>query len=437
MILLIEDNPGDADLIREMLADTGQSSAYEVTHVSRVRDAIRLLEEGVAFSIIVSDVKLPDSEGKETVIRLAESAGRTPLIMITSSTDPEFALVAIKIGAQDYLPKGRFDGEMLVRSIRYAIERKNSEEALKSSEERFRSLVHSVKDYAIFHLDPTGLITSWNEGAQHIFGWSDTEIIGMPFATLFQDEDVSGGIPMSELTTALANGSSIFEGCQKTKDRRSIDAVVTTTALLSPGRTLTGYSQIIQNVTERKKADDLIRYQASHDLLTGLLNRKSFDEQFSAKKAVADLQDHPMSLFFLDIDRFKHINDSLGHAVGDNILREVAARLKSAVRSHDTICRFGGDEFLILVSDYGTEENLKSLAEKILHQFSSVFPLDNQDLHIGASMGVAIFPTDGKTIHALLKNADIALYRAKDGGRNRYLFYDSVLFSRSLVKERE
>ena len=423
-ILLVEDNLGDADLIREMLDDTGRSSSYLLTHAFRVREAVALLGAGKGFSVIVSDIKLPDSEGRETVEALARAAGKTPLIMITSSVDSEFALTAINIGAQDYLPKGKFDGEMLVRSIRYAIERKAADVALKESEAGFRSLVQSVKDYAIFHLGPEGRIASWNGGAESIFGWRADEILGRHVSLLFDGSDLSADIPALELARALQAGSSVFEGFQITKGQERIDAIVTTTALISPEGGLSGYSQIIRDVTQSKKADGIIRYQASHDPLTGLSNRKDFDERFLIEKLRAEGEGGGVALMFLDLDRFKNINDTLGHVVGDKILKDVSSRLKKSVRRDDTVCRLGGDEFIMLISDYGSLENIGKLAKEVLGRFSEAFQVDGRSLHVGASLGIAIFPEDGNNVHTLLKNADTALYRAKDGGRNRYVFYD-------------
>ncbi len=184
-----------------------------------------------------------------------------------------------------------------------------------------------------------------------------------------------------------------------------------------------------RDVTERLKTEAQIRYQASHDLLTGLPNRKFFNDRLAELLAQAIANQSLLSVMFLDLDRFKLINDSLGHAAGDQLLQEVARRLRQCLRKQDIVARWAGDEFTLLLSDLNCIEDAVAIAQKILCAMKPDFNLEGRMLHVSSSIGIAIYPTDGEDAETLLKNADAALYRAKDSGRNGYHLYTSAINS--------
>ncbi len=181
---------------------------------------------------------------------------------------------------------------------------------------------------------------------------------------------------------------------------------------------------VSSDISELKEAEDTIRYHAMHDTLTGLANRKALDEHFNVSKSIAIRHGNKIGLIFLDLDRFKTINDTLGHGIGDLVLKEVAERLKKAVRKVDIVARLGGDEFVLLINEVHSAQNIAKVANKILETIRPNMNIQDHNLHVTASMGIAMFADDGQDIYSLLKNADTALYRAKDAGRNRYQFYD-------------
>ncbi|HEX4781418.1 MAG TPA: EAL domain-containing protein [Usitatibacter sp.] len=178
---------------------------------------------------------------------------------------------------------------------------------------------------------------------------------------------------------------------------------------------------------ELAEALGTIQKMATHDTLTALPNRALFNETLLHSIARAARQDGTLALFFLDLDRFKYVNDTLGHAVGDRVLQEAARRLAAAVRSSDLVARLGGDEFVLLVEDYRQGSDLSELAAKVLAAFSSSMLVDGQELGVSASVGICTYPADGTDAQTLLANADIAMYRAKDQGRNRFCFYSADL----------
>ncbi|HEY9644291.1 MAG TPA: EAL domain-containing protein [Coleofasciculaceae cyanobacterium] len=185
----------------------------------------------------------------------------------------------------------------------------------------------------------------------------------------------------------------------------------------------------LQDITERQRTEARIRYQASHDLLTGLPNRMMFNDRLSKALFQAAQNRSQIAVMFLDLDRFKLINDSLGHAAGDQLLQEVARRLKACLRESDLVARWAGDEFTLLLSNlYGIEDATR-IAQKILAALRPDYDLEGRTLHVSSSIGIAVYPTDGEDVKTLLKNADAALYRAKDSGRNGYSLYTSTLNS--------
>ncbi len=295
---------------------------------------------------------------------------------------------------------------------------------LQDREWMFRSLIEVVEDYAIFRLDTEGNVGSWNEGVANILGYSESEILGQPISILFTEEDRKNKLHEQELELSKTQGTVLHEGIRLRKDGTTFFATTTITPIWDERGILEGYSKIIRDVTEKKEAEETIRYHAMHDTLTGLVNRESLAERFIIAQSNAVRNGHKLALIFLDLDRFKTINDTLGHSVGDLILKEVAQRIRNAVRKIDVVARLGGDEFIILVNEVKSAQNAARVAEKIMEALLPIIRIQDQSLHVACSMGIALFPADGQDIITLLKNADTALYRAKDAGRNRYQFYD-------------
>jgi diguanylate cyclase (GGDEF)-like protein/PAS domain S-box-containing protein len=183
---------------------------------------------------------------------------------------------------------------------------------------------------------------------------------------------------------------------------------------------IVGATATVRDVTERKLAEQKAEYQAYHDALTGLANRRLFQEHLSIALALAQRRNSLLAVLFLDLDHFKVINDSLGHTVGDDLLRHVAGRIREALREGDTVARVGGDEFTIVLQEVAQKEDAARVAQKVLHAISEPVELAGHRLYVTASVGVTLFPEDGTDAEALLKNADNAMYRAKAEGRNTY-----------------
>ncbi len=300
-------------------------------------------------------------------------------------------------------------------------------ETIKESEERYRMLLESVKDYGIYMLDASGNVVSWNKGAEHIYGYSDEEVLGKHNSIFFPEADILADKPSEDLRHARKVDSYEIEGIRLKKDGSKLYVHATISPVFEKDGSLRGFTKVVRDITERKQAEDTIRHQAMHDPLTGLPNRKALEERLELALQMARREKTKVGLMFVDLDRFKNINDTLGHLVGDVLLKEVASRFESSVRGEDTVARLGGDEFIIMVPHISNTGDMVKLGEKILQAIAQPIMVGQHTLHITTSVGITISPADGDTIHSLLKNADTALYRAKEAGRNRYQFYNQTM----------
>jgi diguanylate cyclase (GGDEF)-like protein/PAS domain S-box-containing protein len=345
------------------------------------------------------------------------------------------------------------DGTRLIVSTRWALQRdaagapfrilsissditdrKLSEEALRHSDEKLRILVQAVKDYAIFMLDPDGRITTWNEGAERISGYPVGEILGQHFSVFYTPEARAEGLPTLALKMATEQGSFTEQGWRLRKDGSRFWADVTLTALRDELGHLRGFGKVTRDVTERMEADRALRnsqaqmaHLAEHDFLTGLPNRMLLTDRVNQSIAQAPRHLKRVAVLFLDLDGFKYINDSLGHPMGDKLLQSVANRLAGCVRDSDTVSRQGGDEFVVLLSEVKHADDTAITARRMLQAVAQTHSVAGRDLHITASIGVSVYPDDGMDADTLIKNADVAMYHAKENGRGSFQFFKPAM----------
>jgi diguanylate cyclase (GGDEF)-like protein len=311
-LLLVEDNAGDARLLREMLNEHGMLRTTLV-HVTSVGEAEAHLADN-AVDIILLDLGLPDAQGLQAVGRIRAAASGTPLVVLTGLDDETLAGQALQEGAQDYIIKGQIDTRGLLRALRYAVERK-------SMEEKAREMALQVA------------------------------------------------------------------------------------------------------------------HSAEHDFLTGLPNRVLLNDRINFAIALAARHKKKLAVLFMDLDGFKHVNDSLGHSTGDKLLESIAARLVACVRTADTVSRQGGDEFVILLSEIEHAEEAATIANRVLQAVADSHSIGEMDLYVTASVGVSIYPDDGADAETLVKNADTAMYQAKAMGRQTFQFFTPVMNARAVERQ--
>ncbi len=302
-------------------------------------------------------------------------------------------------------------------------ERKRAEEALRQSEELFRSLVESAADYAIYMLDPGGKVMSWNRGAEKAKGYGRDEILGRHFSTFFTKEDVEQGTPERHLKLALEGGSWEHQGWRVRKDGSRFWANTVLTALRDASGEVRGFSKVSRDMTEAKAMEEQLKRQALTDPLTNLANRALFRDRVEHAFARRERRDERLAVLFLDLDGFKKINDTLGHEAGDHLLVEVAARLQDCVRPSDTAARMGGDEFAILLDDLKGPSDAARVAERILGALSAPYDLAEGRVRVQASIGLVANPA-GQSGAEAVRNADLAMYSAKQAGKGRYELFE-------------
>ncbi len=309
-------------------------------------------------------------------------------------------------------------------------ERKRAEETLRDSEERFRLIAETSGDI-IFQTDTQSRITYCSPSVNR-YGYSNEKIAGTLFTEYVHPDELLKTTDFFHCALS-GDGITLLETRLLQADGTPVYAEINVTPMVRNG-TVAGVQGIARDLTERKKMEEAIKHQACHDALTDLPNRALFMDRLERQLAQADRNQKKMAVMFLDLDRFKNINDALGHSVGDLLLYAVAVRLGTCIRGTDTVARIGGDEFNILLSDVNHSEDAAKIAQKIISVFKEPFKIDKYDLHITTSVGISLYPEDGKDSETLLKHADIAMYHAKGSGRNTYQFYNHSINIRSLER---
>ena len=564
-VLLIEDNRDEAELIEELLLETNatrqMSQRLSVKCTDRLSKAQQLLGTE-KFDVILLDLSLPDSQDLSTIVKIQEYSLNTPIVVLTARNDEELALQSIQAGAQDYLVKRKIDSELLMRSIRYAVERQHNQEALQKSEEKYRSVVeNSLVGIAIIAppFSPSELNKCpWlevNDALCDLLGYQRAELMEGNWDIFSCPEDWQA--TFQELKKILAgtsdgyvldkrwrkkNGDIVYtrvslrcirrpdgtidrmikvvldvsdryryeqqlktseeflkhtinatpdpifvkdrnhrlvvlnraycrfigyslenltaktdydlfpkaeadifweqdelvfqtngqlENEENFTDARGITHLIATKRSLHKDSTgnlfLVG---VIRDMTERKSLEEALKkqnaqlsHQAYHDALTGLPNRKMFYEALNLSLEKASSNRELVALLFLDLDGFKSINDTLGHNVGDLLLKAVADRLKKCLRGSDIISRLGGDEFTVILPAIPGKSEAGKVAEKIRDAIKEPFVLEEHTVSVTTSIGISLYPVDSREQNILVKNADDAMYRAKKFGKNQYQFY--------------
>jgi diguanylate cyclase (GGDEF)-like protein/PAS domain S-box-containing protein len=435
-VLLVEDNPGDARLLREMF---NEWPAHDIKLT--IVDSMRLAEKHLsthAVDIILLDLGLPDAQGLEAVRRAHVVAPRIPLVVLTGLDDELLAGVALQEGAQDYLIKGEIETRGLLRALRYAVERKIMEETLFVEKERAQVTLNCIGD-AVVCTDISGNITFLNLIAEHMTGWSRLEAAGRPMAEVFNIVDaVSRETTPNPMKKAVEQDRAVHlpSNCILIRrDGHEIPIEDSVAPIHDRQGEVTGAVIVFRDVSAARAMSLEMTHSAEHDFLTGLPNRMLLNDRVGQAIALARRHTKKVAILFLDLDGFKHINDSLGHPVGDKVLQSIALRLVKCVRGSDTVSRQGGDEFVVLLSEVEKAEDAAVTARRMLGAVAESHSIDQQDLHVTTSIGISVFPDDGLDAETLIKNADTAMYQAKENGRQSYQFFKQAMNDRAVERQ--
>ena len=318
-------------------------------------------------------------------------------------------------------------------SIHDITERKQTEEALRQSEERFR-LLYENAPLGIIQIDQNGYLTAANRKFAEISGYSPEEAVGLSYRDVTLPEDTDRIVKNAEDLLSGKIDTIRHERRLLRKDGSTSWVRITARMMHDKqGETLWGMV-VFEDITERKKTEaelkqamEMSYHQANHDMLTGLANRASFNDRLKEALAYARRDEHLVAIHMLDLDRFKSINDTLGHHIGDLLLQEVAKRIKSQMRATDLAARLGGDEFVVIQTHLAAPAAAAVLAGKLVEELGRTYVLEGQEVHSNTSIGIAIYPNDAEDPAELVKHADLAMYEAKHHGRFNYQFYRDEL----------
>lgn len=435
-ILLIEDNPADACLIREMFK-TPDPNNTRLSHVETMREAEKHLAENLV-DIMLLDLGLPDAQGLKAIRRAHAAAPHVPLVVLTGLDDESLAAQSIQEGAQDHLIKGQIEKRGLQRALRYAVERKRMEDALFLEKERAQVTLNSIGD-AVVCMDLVGNISFLNQVAEKMTGWTWEEAAGRPLSEVVRIQDATSqeAIP-NPLAMELGQSQSLHlpPNCVLIRrDGFEIPIEDSIAPIHDREGLASGAVIVFRDVSAARAMTVQMTHSAQHDFLTGLPNRMLLNDRVTQAIALAPRHAKKVAVLFLDLDGFKHINDSLGHPIGDLLLQSVAKRLVHCVRGADTVSRQGGDEFVVLLSEVERPEDAALTAQRMLLAVAEGHSVNQRDLHVTTSIGVSIYPDDGRDAETLIKNADIAMYQAKENGRQSYQFFKPAMNIRAVERQ--
>ncbi len=436
-ILIVDDRPENLMALEAIL----DFPDLNIVKATSGKDALWLIVQN-DFALVILDVQMPDMNGFEVaeLIRGKKSTKGIPIVFITAiNKEEKHVFKGYESGAVDYLFKP-IEETVLQSKVRIFLELdkqkniiKKQAEELRDSEQKFRSITDSAQD-AIILIDNNETISYWNKSAERIFDYS---------GDMFVDKKLSSFLLANECQKDFQDGFASFKEIDK---GCFFDRVVELIAVKSDGTEFPievslaglkvkaewGAVAIIRDITSRKMAEDQLRSLAHFDQLSELPNRTLFIDRLEHALALAKRNSLKLGLIYMDLDRFKAVNDTHGHDIGDLLLKEAAKRLLACVRESDTVARMGGDEFTIILTAINDEHDVSHIAEKIIKTINAPFFLAGCECSVGASIGISLFPADGNKPEEMLKNADSAMYSAKKEGKNDFRFYTFSMNARSL-----
>lgn len=425
-LLLIADNRADAEEIQKLLSHSSKNR-FTVHWARKLSNSLELLRVDEVDAVLLSmPLSSSPSEGLETLTELRKMTPHIPVLVISNCLEEPFATEWRNLGALDCLPKQTLDSGTLVRALHYAMERNALEDALFFERQRAEVMLNSG-NAAVLMTDRSGRVTYLNAAAEQTTGWSLEEASGQNLEIVFRIMDsITRKECRNPLRFAMQKNESVDLGANCLLIRRDgMELAIEDAATPVHNRAGQVVGGMIQfhDVSASRTMALKMSHLAQHDFLTDLPNRIVLNDRLTQAITRAQRERSQLAVLFLDLDRFKHINDSLGHHLGDQLLQSVAERLLACVRGSDTVSRQGGDEFILLLEDVETAMDVVTITESILNSLTAPHYMPTHDLTISASVGISLYPNDGKDAETLIRHADIAMFNAKENGRNHYQFF--------------
>jgi diguanylate cyclase (GGDEF)-like protein/PAS domain S-box-containing protein len=439
-ILIVDDDPVVLKSLQDLLAIRG----YNPNTAIGGQEAICQLDQN-NYDLVLLDLHMPYVSGHDVMAHIRARQINTSVIIVSGETSFEAAKDACTQGAYDFLRKPYATDELII-TINNALQEKRlqkhnifMQKQVAESERLHKYIVNTSPDI-IYILNQEGYFTFINERIESLLGFSKEEIVGKHYSFLVHHDDIEQAkyvFNERRIGTRAAKNIELRLKCKDDGNSRHFKNRTLPIELSATGmyvgrgkskKSYTGTYGVARDVTERKIAEETINFQAYHDLLTKLPNRALLRDRLNIAINQAKRENEILAVMFLDLDRFKNINDSLGHIIGDELLQQVSNRLKGCIRAGDTLARFGGDEFtLMLPKLHNGRDDASKLASKINTTLKQPFNVDGHELYVSASIGIALYPQDGTTIDSLIKHADVAMYHVKGKGKNGHQFYSNEM----------
>lgn len=430
-ILLVDDDEDDFVVTRDLLADSRTS--FELEWIPSFDDAVEAIGRD-DHDLYLIDYRLGEHDGLELLRHATTNGCAKPLILLTGHADGDVDHAAMRAGAADYLVKGHIDAPLLERSIRYALQQSRTLQALRESEERYALSARGAND-GLWVWDLRANDVYYSPRWKSMLGFDEHEIGNAPDEWLSRVQHDDAAVLRRTLDHHLQGRTPHFENEHRMRAR---DGSVRW--MLSRGlavRDAAGLALRIAgsqtDITERKRAEERLTFDAFHDALTQMPNRALFMDRL--QRAIEAQRRHPETVYavlFLDLDRFKVVNDSLGHMVGDELLVAVAERLRVLIRTSDTVARLGGDEFAVLVEDIHDVSGAVRTAQRIQEDLLVPFTIGKHEIFTTVSTGIAVSTSGYSRPEDVLRDADIAMYRAKERGKARHEVFDAAMHARAV-----
>jgi len=419
-VLIIEDSEDDTELLVRELRRGGYDPTYERVDTP---ETMKAALDRQAWDIVFADYTMPYFRGTDALKLLKEKGLDLPFIFVSGTIGEDLAVEAMKAGAHDYFLKGNLKRLIpaVVRELRDAETRrgrKQAEEALERLRHQNELILKSAGE-GIYGLDAQANITFVNPAAARMLGYEVGELIGRSILTLLHPPK-SEASPYSPerypIYASLKDGTThqVTDEVFWKKDGTGFPVEYVATPIRERGQVV-GTVVVFKDITEHKVQDAILEYQATHDTLTGIPNRTLLHDSLQQEILAGQRDEEPVALLLMDLDRFKEINDTLGHHHGDLLLKLVGPRLRSCLRESDTVARLGGDEFAVVLPAADIE-GATLAAGKILKALEAPFVLEGLPIHVKASIGIALCPDHGEDANSLLQRADVAMYLAKQRG---------------------
>ena len=418
-VLLVSADPVDHAGVRAAMAAV-RGQPYRLEIAPSLADALAAVRTGRVEAILLN-LNLPDSSGVTTLLRLQPKTTSIPIVALVAEADEDLGKQAVERGALDFLVRGLVNAHLVDKTLRYATERTHTLKALKASEQRYRELFQNVTA-GVFQTTADGKFMAANPALVRMLGYeSEDELLAVDLARdVYADPDHRNGwvrtmaehgeVRNAELVLKRKDGSRlvVLENSRAVRD--------------SDGRVLF-YEGTLTDITAAHAISQQLTHDASHDPLTGLKNRREFEARLHHALDLCHATGATHAVCFMDLDRFKIVNDTCGHVAGDELLRQLGQLLQSKVRSMDVVARFGGDEFAILLQNCGTNDALQ-VANNVLKAVAGFqFVWGQHSFSLGVSIGVVVVNSNFRRLAQVISAADTACYAAKDSGRNRVVVY--------------